>query len=60
MWKPVNIQDVLGPVCGGDIALVTPVVVHGLANVPSVDSVRVHVGTLRWCDVGNNLGAGWG
>ena len=46
MWEPVNIQDVLGPVCGGDIALVTPAVIHGWANLPSVDSMSGHVGEL--------------
>ena len=46
MWEPVNSQDVPAPVCGGDITLVTPVVVHGWANVPSVDSTKGHVGAL--------------
>ena len=46
MWEPVNSQDVPSPGWGGDIALETSVVVHGLANVPSVDPMRGHVGVL--------------
>ena len=46
MWEPVNSQDVPEFGCGRDIALVTPVVVHGWSNVASVDSMRGHVGAL--------------
>ena len=46
MWESVDIQDVPAPGCDGDIALVKSVVVHRLANVPSVDPVRGHVGAL--------------
>ena len=40
MWEPVDSQDVPAPGYGGDIALVTLVVVHGWANIPSVDAMR--------------------
>ena len=46
MWEPVDSQDVPAPGCGGDIALVTSVVVHGWANVASFDLMRGHVGAL--------------
>ena len=46
MWEPFNIQDVPAPGCGGDIARVTPVVVHVWANVTSVDSIQGYVGAL--------------
>ena len=60
MWEPVNSQDAPAPGCVGDIALVTLVVVHGWANIPYVDYMRGHVSALEQCDVGDNLGAGWG
>ena len=46
MWEPVDSQDVPSPGCGRNIALVTLVVVHGWANVPSVNPMRGHVGLL--------------
>ena len=46
MWEPVGSQGVPVPGCGGDIALVTSVVVHEWANVPSVDPIRIHLGSF--------------
>jgi hypothetical protein len=33
------------------VALVTTVVLFGWADVPAVDAMRCHVGSLVWCDV---------
>ena len=46
MWEIVDSQNVPAPGCGGDIALITLVVVHRWANVTSVDPMRGYVCVL--------------
>ena len=47
-------------ICGRYIALHTSVVIHGRADVPSIDAVGAPCAALRWFLVDDYLCAGWG
>ena len=51
MWKPVDSECVVDAVGTRDAALVATVVLFGRANLPAVDAMWCHVGSLVWRDV---------
>ena len=59
MREPVEGEDIPASRGGGDESLVAAVVVQGRPYVPAIDAVTGHVGSLGWCDVGNDAVARW-
>ena len=55
--EPVEVEEIPASRGGGDETLVAAVVVLGRPYVPAIGAVRGHVGSLGWCDVGNDTGA---
>jgi hypothetical protein len=56
--EPIDGECVSGAAGTWDVALVASVVVFRWANVPTVDAMRGHVGSLVWCDVCDHTRAG--
>ena len=57
MWKPVDSECVADAAGTWNVALVATVVLFGRANVPAVDAMWCHVGSLVRRDVDDYSGA---
>jgi hypothetical protein len=49
--EPIDSERVANTAGAGDVALVASVMFRGGADVPTVDAMRAHVGTLGGCEV---------
>ena len=61
MRKPIYSERIADSIKRAwNVALVAPVVLSGGSNVPTVDSMRCHVGSLLWRHVNDHSSAWWG
>jgi hypothetical protein len=60
MWEPVDGEGITRSVGTGDVALVAAVMFGRGANIPAVNSMGGHVGTLVRCDMDDDSGSRWG
>lgn len=57
--EPINSESVSNTKRAGDVAFVAAAVLSGGPDVPAIDSVRGHVGSLLRCDVDDDASARW-
>ena len=57
--EPVDGEGVSDAEGAWDVAFVAAVVLGGRADVPAIDTVRCHVGSLIGCYMDNDSGAWW-